>query len=163
MKIKAGPINFIGAIGAIILLIGLSGPWISQYYEKESSWDTEKLREIERYKKIINFNPLIMTMIEDNENRKDTVFYSLSTTISSIGIIISGILSTIDFKRWQLGMTGFIIWIVSVGIFFLSVGNLQYGFSCYEGCSLFKWGWTVSILGGITIFSSSIMTLMTER
>ena len=51
MKIRIGPINLIGAIGAIILLVGLSGPWISQYYDKESSWDTEKLREIEIYKK----------------------------------------------------------------------------------------------------------------
>ena len=163
MKIRIGPINLIGAIGAIILLLGLTGPWISQYYDKESSWDTEKLREIEIYKKSINFSPLIMTMIEDNENRKETIFYSLSTTISSLGIMIAGILATINFNRWQLGMSGFIIWMISTLIFFLSFGNLQYGFSCYEGCSLFGWGWTISIVGGITILISSITTLITER
>ena len=111
-KIMMRKVSFLGIIGAILLILGLTGPWFSQFRGGNSA---------DLVMRVSLLNPLHISYYADGKVIADIWFYSLGTSISAGGFVLAAILSAFSFGRWRISLAGLLVWIVSLEIFFLSL------------------------------------------
>ena len=141
--------SILGIIGAILLIVGLIGPWFSQF-RGGSSADLEMRTSI--------LTPLHVSYYTSEKIVADVWFYSLGTSIAAGGFILAAILSAISFGRWKISLAGLIIWIISLEVFFLSFGSgLGMGFS-----TRINWGLQLTIACGAIFFISFLLNRFNE-
>lgn len=157
LKLRFGPVNIFGLVGALLLLIGLAGPWLSMYYERHTAWDPVGLRVIWSYNRTIDFNPLFAVFTRHGKVLEGSWFYSVGATMAGGGFFLAALLSALDFRRWEFSMLGFFLWLSSFMIFIMSFGRLDWGYGV-----LGNWGLHLGLYGGVIIFASSITTMLSD-
>ena len=138
-KIMMRKVSLLGIIVAVLLILGLTGPWFSQFRGGNSA---------DLVMRVSLLNPLHISYYTGEKIVADVWFYSLGTSISAGGFVLAAILSAFSFGRWRISLAGLLIWIVSLEIFFLSFGSgLGLGFS-----TEINWGLHLTLACGIIFF-----------
>jgi len=141
--------SILGIIGAVLLIVGLTGPWFSQF-RGGSSADLEMRASV--------LNPIHISYYTSEKLVADVWFYSLGTSLAAGGFVLAAILSALNFGRWKISLAGLLVWIISLEIFFLSFGSgLGMGFS-----TRVNWGLQLTLACGVILFISFILNRFRE-
>jgi hypothetical protein len=128
---------------AFIILVGLTGPWLTVGYDSYSVIDPiTKLGEA-RYHSRVELSPFFGSMFKDEILQSHQFFVSYETSIGGVLLVFSALLSILVYGVNWADFIFFILAICGVILFFLGVG---------EGISIgvftqIGWGLEITILG----------------
>jgi hypothetical protein len=150
MKIEA-----FGLAVCAIMLVGLLLPWITKGYDSYAVMNPEtRMGELRFHKKIL-LSPVLARLYEDGELVETMWFVSPGTALAGVMIASTAALSPFKFKRRWIRFSLFIMAVLGIVVFFMSLG-MGLGIGLRTG---FGWGLPITILGIVLIFSSSINEL----
>jgi len=127
----------------IILILGIFNPWISKGSQPFNTINPDTGQGELRYNKIILLSPFYASIYESDQLVEQVWFVSLGTSISGILLLGSAILSTIKYERIWVNFIYFLIAVLSVIVFFMSLGTGQ----AVGLRTQIEWGAIVSIIG----------------
>ena len=142
---------------AILLMVSLFKPWLWRGYEPWSEFSQEYRKPIIHYHKIITITPIKIEVVEDGNLILSKWFYRVEMSIAGIGIITCSIICLINFNKWKLDFVGFLSWMFSLILFFLTLGGRGYGIGSITFLGL---GLKIFLIGGfllIIVILSSIL------
>jgi len=148
-------INFAGFIVAIIMIIGLFGPWLTVSYDSYSKINpVTKLGEA-YYHSRVELTPLFGSVYKDEILVEQTWFVSIGINVAGFIMALSAFLSILKYKKNWAHFSIFVLYIVGIVFFFMSLG---------EGISIgvftdVGWGLKVTGLGVLILFLFSIYEL----
>ena len=139
---------FLSIIGGIIALIGFFGTWL---------WHRELNKNI-----VYEISPLYTKIIDNGVLLYTYWFYnfniSFSLSLSAIGLLIGVFVYLISCNRLKINVIGSIVFFISFLLFFFSFGEgLEIGVRTKIG-----WGLQVTIVGGIIMFFSTFINILTN-
>ena len=148
-------INLAGLLVAIILIIGLFGPWLIVGYDSYAKINPETKVGEAHYHSIVELNPLYASLYNDEELVEKTWFITFGTALAGLTLIISAALSIFKYKQTFVHTALFILSLIGVFIFFLSVGSgISIGVATQIG-----WGLEIAGLGLLVSFVVALKEL----
>ena len=133
----------LGVLVALVMLVGLTGPWLTVGYDSYSVIDpVTKLGGI-RYHSRVELSPFFGSTFKDEVLQGREFFVSAGTSVCGVFLVFSALLSILVYRVNWAHFAFFLMALCGVVLFFLSVG---------EGISIgvitqIGWGLDVTILG----------------
>ncbi len=148
--------NIWGIAVCIVVIVGLFNPWISKGSQPYSAINPDTGQGELRYNRIILLSPFYASILENDQLVKRTWFVSLGTSLSGIILLSVATLSTIKYERIWVNFIYFLIAVLSVILFFMSLGVGQ----AVGLRTQIEWGTMVSLIGLGLMFVLSISQMM---
>jgi hypothetical protein len=150
--------NYWGLIICLVLFIGVINPWISKGSEPYSTVNPSTGQGELKYYRIIRLSPLFASVYEDNQLVDRTWFVSPGLTFSGVILMSVALLSVIKYQQTWVNFVLFLISVLGIAIFFMSLGIGQ----ALGLRSQLEWGATVSLGGVILLLLLSVSKLMRQ-
>ena len=148
-------INIFGVIFAIFMIIGLFGPWLTYSYDPDARFNPETKLGERFYHSRIELSLFYGSIYKDDIMVEEAWFISIGTTLGGIMIFVSACLSILKYKQSWAQFTLFILSIVGLVAFFMSIGRgVAIGVLTHIG-----WGLSLTGVGIIFLFFLSIKEL----
>jgi hypothetical protein len=148
-------IDFLGLFICFLIMVGLFLPWVIRGYDSYAAMNPETRQGELRFHKKILLSPMGVKLYEDGVLVETLWFVSPGISLAGLMLASAAALSAIRFRIRWVRLSLFIIAVLGVLIFFMSLGTgLGIGLK-----SSFGWGLPVSLLGITLIFASSINEL----
>jgi hypothetical protein len=136
-------INIWGIAVCIVLLVGLFNPWFSKGSHPYSIINPDTGQGELRYNRMIVLSPFYASIFENDLLVERVWFVSLGTSVSGIMLLSVATLSTIKYERIWVNFIYFLIAVLSVIVFFMSLGVGQ----AVGLRTQIEWGAAVSLIG----------------
>jgi len=151
-------INIWGIAVCIVVIIGLFNPWISKGSKPYSTINPTTGQGELRYSKIILLSPFYASIFENDQLVKRVWFVSLGTSLSGIILLSVATLSTIKYERIWVNFIYFLVAVLGVIFFFMSLGVGQ----AIGLRTQIEWGAMVSLIGLGLMLVLSISKMMSH-
>ena len=145
-----------GIIICLVLVIGLINPWISKGSEPYSTVNPSTGQGELKYYRIIRLSPLFASVYEDNQLIERMWFVSPGITFSGVILMSVALLSVIRYQQTYVNFILFLISLLSIIIFFMSLGMGQ----AIGLHSQLEWGAAISLGGVFLLLLLSVNILM---
>lgn len=149
-------INIWGIAVCIVVIVGLFNPWISKGSQPYSTINPDTGQGELRYNRIILLSPFFASILENDQLVERVWFVSLGTSLSGIILLSVATLSTIKYERIWVNFIYFLIAVLGVILFFMSLGVGQ----AVGLRTQIEWGTMVSLIGLGLMFVLSISKMM---
>lgn len=140
----------------IVFIIGIFSPWISKGSNPYSTINPDTGQGELRYNKIFLLSPFYVSIYENDQLVERVWFVSLGTSLSGILLLCGAILSTIKYERIWVNFIYFLITVLGVIVFFMSLGLGQ----AVGLRTQIELGAIVSIIGVGLLLALSVSTMM---
>ncbi len=148
-------INLAGLLSAIILIIGLIGPWLTVSYDSYAKLNPETKVGEAYYHHRVELNPMFASLYNDEVLVEKTWFITFGIGLAGIILVVAAVFSIFKYKRTWVHLSLLILSIIGMMIFFLSVGNgISIGVATQIG-----WGLEVYGLGLLVLFVVALREL----
>jgi len=149
-------INIWGIAVCIVVIVGLFNPWISKGSQPYSTINPDTGQGELRYNRIILLSPFFASIFENDQLVERVWFVSLGTSLSGIILLSVATLSTIKYERIWVNFIYFLIAVLGVIVFFMSLGVGQ----AIGLRTQIEWGAMVSLIGLGLMLALSISKMM---
>lgn len=149
-------INIWGIAVCIVVIVGLFNPWISKGSKPYSTINPDTGQGELRYAKIILLSPFYASIIENDQLVERVWFVSWGTSLSGIILLSVATLSTIKYERMWVNFIYFLVAVLGVIFFFMSLGVGQ----AVGLRTQIEWGAMVSLIGLGLMLVLSISKMM---
>lgn len=149
-------INIWGIAVCIVVIVGLFNPWISKGSQPYSTINPDTGQGELRYNRIILLSPFFASILENDQLVERVWFVSLGTSLSGIILLSVATLSTIKYERIWVNFIYFLIAVLGVIVFFMSLGVGQ----AIGLRTQIEWGAMVSLIGLGLMLALSISKMM---
>jgi uncharacterized membrane protein SirB2 len=149
-------INYWGFIVCLVLFLGLINPWVSKGSEPYSTVNPSTGQGELKFYRIIRLSPFFASVYEDNQLVDRMWFVSPGLTFSGVILMSVALLSVINYQQTWVNFVLFLISVLSIVIFFMSLGMGQ----ALGLRSQLEWGATVSLGGVILLLLLSVSKLL---
>ena len=149
-------INYWGFIVCLVLFVGLFNPWISKGSESYSTVNPSTGQGELKFYRIIRLSPFFASVYEDNQLVDRMWFVSPGHTFSGVILMSVAFLSVIKYQQTWVNCVLFLISVLSIVVFFMSLGMGQ----ALGLRSQLEWGATVSLGGVILLLLLAVSKLM---
>jgi len=149
-------INIWGIAVCIVVIVGLFNPWISKGSQPYSTINPDTGQGELRYNRIILLSPFFASILENDQLVERVWFVSLGTSLSGIILLSVATLSTIKYERIWVNFIYFLIAVLGVIVFFMSLGVGQ----AIGLRTQIEWGAMVSLIGLGLMLALSVSKMM---
>jgi len=149
-------INIWGIAVCIVVIVGLFNPWISKGSQPYSTINPDTGQGELRYNRIILLSPFFASILENDQLVERVWFVSLGASLSGIMLLSVATLSTIKYERIWVNFIYFLIAVLGVILFFMSLGVGQ----AIGLRTQIEWGAMVSLIGLGLMLALSISKMM---
>jgi len=148
-------INLAGLLIAIILIIGLFGPWLTVGYDSYAKINPETKVGEAYYHSRVELNPLYASIYKDEVLVEKTWFITIGISLAGLMLMLAAVLSIFRYKQTWVHISLFMLSMVGMFFFFMSVGSgISIGVVTHVG-----WGLEVAGLGLLFLFVVSLREL----
>lgn len=148
-------VNRLGVIVALVILLGLLGPWITLDYDSYPVFNLKTRLGEKHYHARIELSPFFGTLYRDRQMVTRIWYLSTGTAIGGAILAVAAILTSFRYSR---NWANFMIFFTCLGglvVFFLSLGRgISVGVFTHVG-----WGLGACILGIFLMFLVSFIEI----